>query len=67
MSFEVHFAASASIAQIGALLQQPRLQLAGGPDTSDAYLLRGAAAQAAVARRALDASPLVVSWAQARR
>ncbi len=67
VTFEVHFVATATMSQIGALLRQAGLQLAGGPDASDAYRLRGAAAQAATARHALDASPLVVSWAQSAR
>ena len=67
VTFEVHFADTATLTQIGALLRQARLQLVGGPDASDAYRLRGAAAQAATARRALDTSPLVVSWAQSAR
>ncbi len=67
VTFEVHFAADATLSQIGALLRQAGLQLAGGPDASDAYLLRASAAQAAKTRRVLDASPLVVSWAQSGR
>ncbi|MGC8731910.1 MAG: hypothetical protein ACP5RC_06585 [Halothiobacillaceae bacterium] len=63
--FKVHISASATMAQISALLQQGQMRISAGPDPSGAYIVTGPGT--AATQRLLNGSSLVVTWSEKRR